>query len=326
MAYLLPTHAKPMTPHPWARHFAEWDALWPHILEAHADRSSRRLQHLAQSGWALLGQASAHVDSLFALYKPLLDARLQHRTDALAASWVVAQLGQSLDGFIATTSGDSFFVNGEPCLLHLHRLRALCDAVLVGAGTVAADNPQLTTRKVAGPQPTRVVLDAQARLDGAARVFQDGQAPTLWVCDALHAPVARKRLQALVNTGSKDVNTVINTNSSVAHHACEVLAVPGLIDDTATGGYAPQRVIEALAQRGLRLLFVEGGGVTVSRFSAAQALNRLHLSIAPVFIGQGRRGLQVQATDVMADCLRPPARTINMGEDVLWDLALKPGL
>lgn len=310
MHHLLPPQAAPTTSTANTVSSAQWDALWLDVLAVHAGGSSPHLKHHADTGWAWQGPLQAPMQALFDLYKPLLDARAQHRAHAHAAPWVVAQLGQSLDGFIATATGDSFFVNGEPCLLHLHRLRALCDAVLVGAGTVAADNPQLTTRKVAGPQPVRVVIDAPARLDGRARVFQDGQAPTLWVCDAQHAPVARERLQALANP---------------AQPACEVLAVPGLIDDPATGGYAPQRVIDALALRGLRLLFVEGGGMTVSRFFAAQALHRLHLAIAPVFIGQGRRGLQVQATDVMADCLRPPARTTDMGSDVMWDLALKPG-
>lgn len=298
----------------------DWPRLWSDMLKANSDVSTTGLRCEGILGWSLTHATSSHSADLFALYKPLLDARVQHRDDAQAAPWVLAQLGQSLDGFIATATGDSFFVNGEPCLLHLHRLRALSDAVLVGAGTVAADNPQLTTRKVVGPQPTRVVIDALARLDGRARVFQDGQAPTLWVCDAQHAPTAHQRLQALFNTGNKDANA----GSGTVSHACEVLAVSDLIDDPVTGGYAPQRVIDALAQRGLRLLFVEGGGLTVSRFFVANVLHRLHLAIAPVFIGQGRRGLQVQATNVMADCLRPPARTIGMGDDVLWDLALKP--
>jgi riboflavin biosynthesis pyrimidine reductase len=298
----------------------DWPDLWSDMLKANTDAPPKGLRCEATAGWSLTHAAGPHSADLFALYKPLLDARAQHQAHAHAAPWVVAQLGQSLDGFIATATGDSFFVNGESCLLHLHRLRALCDAVLVGAGTVAADNPQLTTRKVLGPQPTRVVIDALARLDGRARVFQDGQAPTLWVCDAQHAPTALQRLQALSDTGNQGANA----DSGTVPHACEVLAVSGLIDDPATGGYAPQRVIDALAQRGLRLLFVEGGGLTVSRFFAAQALHRLHLAMAPVFIGQGRRGLQVQATDVMADCLRPPARTLGMGDDVLWDLALKP--
>ena len=71
----------------------------------------------------------------------------------------VGHLGQSLDGFIATHAGESQFVTGEENILHLHRMRALCDAVVVGAGTVAADDPQLTTRHVSGPSPLRVVLD-----------------------------------------------------------------------------------------------------------------------------------------------------------------------
>ena len=81
-----------------------------------------------------------------------------------AAGHVVALLGQSLDGFIATESGDSRFVTGRDNILHLHRMRAICDAVVVGAGTVAADDPQLTTRKVTGPHPLRVVLDPSRRL------------------------------------------------------------------------------------------------------------------------------------------------------------------
>ena len=64
-------------------------------------------------------------------------------------------VAMSLDGFIATHSGESQFVTGEENIRHLHRMRALCDAVVVGAGTVAADDPQLTTRHVSGPSPVR---------------------------------------------------------------------------------------------------------------------------------------------------------------------------
>lgn len=78
-----------------------------------------------------------------------------------------------------------------------------------------------------------------------------------------------------------------------------------------------------MAQRGLRLLFVEGGGITVSRFFTAGALDRLHLVVAPVLIGNGRRGLQAPAHAVMADCPRPQARTLALGPDMLWDLALR---
>jgi hypothetical protein len=78
------------------------------------------------------------------LYLPICSA-----TDANPIT--VGHLGQSLDGFIATHAGESQYVTGEENILHLHRMRALCDAVVVGAGTIAADDPQLTTRK-RGPQ------------------------------------------------------------------------------------------------------------------------------------------------------------------------------
>ncbi|MBI0385658.1 RibD family protein, partial [Streptomyces albiflaviniger] len=93
----------------------------------------------------------------------------------------IAQLGQSLDGFIATRTGDADYVTGEEDRRHLHRLRALADAVVVGAGTAVADDPQLTVRACTGAHPVRVVLDPRGRVPLDRRVFTDGSAPTLWV-------------------------------------------------------------------------------------------------------------------------------------------------
>ncbi len=279
----------------------DWAGLWSQMLQARAGGHPPLLRHTAARGWVVQGDCSARSRDLFAVYKPLLDARARNAR----TPWVVAQLGQSLDGFVATATGDSYYVNGTHGLLHLHRLRALCDAVIVGGRTVATDNPQLTTRRVPGPAPVRVVMDAGARLDGGSRVFRDGQSLTLWVCDARHADTARDRLQG-------------------APGSTQVLAVEGLLDDRNPAAcYRAERAVEALGAQGLRLLFVEGGGVTVSRFFGARALDRLHLVIAPVLIGNGRRGLQVPARDVMAECPRPPASTLRLGEDLLWDLDLR---
>src|SRR5436309_9997591 len=88
---------------------------------------------------------------------------------------IVGQIGQSLDGRIATESGHSKYINGPAGLAHLHRLRALVDAIVVGVGTAIADNPQLTVRRVAGSQPARVVIDPAGRLPMTARLFaEDG--------------------------------------------------------------------------------------------------------------------------------------------------------
>src|ERR1019366_1016631 len=74
-------------------------------------------------------------------------------------SFVLGRVAQSLDGYIATRSGESMWISGPDDLRHTHQLRALCDAVVVGAKTIRADNPRLTTRLVDGPSPVRVVLD-----------------------------------------------------------------------------------------------------------------------------------------------------------------------
>jgi riboflavin-specific deaminase-like protein len=229
---------------------------------------------------------------LFELLKPLLDRSHADRP------WTIGQLGQSLDGCVATRSGDSNYVNGPQMLIHLHRLRALCDAVIVGAATAAIDDPQLTTRRVAGAHPVRVLLDPALGLPATLRVFTDRAAPTLLACDASRAAEAARRV-------GPD----------------QVLGVVGLLD--AEGMPRLRTLQAALQQRGLYVLFVEGGGVTVSRFIAQGCLDRLHLSIAPVIIGAGRRGLQLPPSEAMRDCLRPSGRVFRMGDDVLWDLDLR---
>lgn len=275
------------------------DELWSLLLAVAQDPRAGRVApgvswHAAQ-GWQLQGRWDGAAQQMFGLYKPLLDARRG------GAVWVIGQLGQSLDGCVATRSGDSCFINGPETLTHLHRLRALSDAVIVGAGTVASDNPRLTTRHVSGPHPTRVLLDPALRLaslPGSAHVFNDGQAPTLWLCDAAH------RAQAAALAG-----------------AARVLAVPGLLGQ---GGVLQlPRAVAALHARGLTQLFVEGGGVTVSRFLVQGCLDRLHLAVAPLLIGDGRPGLRFDGAERLADCLRPGCRVHRLGSDQLWDLDLR---
>src|SRR3954447_25017 len=129
----------------------------------------------AGAGWDALLPLTDPRQALLELYLPITSA-------TSARPLTIGHLGQSLDGFIATHSGESQFVTGEENILHLHRMRALCDAVVVGAGTVAADDPQLTTRRVPGPNPLRVVLDPSGRLNDHYKVFTDDSADTLYIC------------------------------------------------------------------------------------------------------------------------------------------------
>jgi riboflavin-specific deaminase-like protein len=223
----------------------------------------------------------------------------------LAPQLVIGQLGQSLDGRIATANGHSHYVTGHESLLHLHRLRALVDAVVVGAGTVLADDPQLTVRHCPGPNPWRVVLDPLRKLPAQRRVFCDGQAPTLVLAAAVPAPIP---VPAPVPTQAPAANRV------------ETALLP-VSDDGS--GFAPAAVISLLAARGAQRILVEGGGITVSRFLAAGALDRLHVVVAPMLIGSGRPGLTLPAIDHLDQALRPAHRRESLGEDVLYELQLR---
>ncbi len=208
--------------------------------------------------------------------------------------YVVAHLGQSLDGFIATQSGDSCYVTGRENIRHLHRMRALSDAVLVGTDTAANDNPRLTTRLVTGANPTRVILDRRRRLPAGLRVFTDAAAETLLCCD-----------EALVQAGRE------------RQGCAQVLAVPN-----SSGRLDLAALLRALVLRGIRRLFIEGGGATISAFFEAGLLNRLQITIAPFLLGTGRPGLRLPAPDRLADVRRPAASVFRMGEDLLYDLDL----
>lgn len=242
-------------------------------------------------GWVLPPRAGSEVDEAQAvaeLYLPVCSA-------TSAAPIVLGHMGQSLDGFIATHSGDSRYVTGDENMRHMHRLRALCDAVVVGAGTVAADDPKLTTRHVTGPNPLRVVIDPMARLSSQFHVFQDGDASTLYV-------YARR---------------YVSGAAPVAGLA-EVLAV-----GDGPNGPDLAEVITALRRRGCARIFVEGGGVTVSAFLAAGLLDRVQVTVAPMFIGGGRPAFRLPAANMLADCARPGYRVFRMGGDMLFDCDLR---
>ncbi|MFD2261376.1 RibD family protein [Lacibacterium aquatile] len=225
--------------------------------------------------------AGHHPDGAPGWIAPLLDSK----------SWVVAQLGQSLDGRIATESGHSHYINGAPALDHLHRLRALCDGVLVGVGTVLADNPQLTVRRVAGPQPARIILDPSGRMpDDVAALRDDG--------------VRRIVIQKAARTRPAGI---------------EILHLPD-----GTGRISPEAITQGLAEMGIGRVLVEGGAVTVSRFIEAGALDRLHLLVAPMILGSGRPGLQLPPIDKVDAALRPPTRSYPLGNgEILFDCQMR---
>jgi len=201
---------------------------------------------------------------------------------------VIAQMGQSLDGRIATPTGHSHYINGAAGRAHLHRLRALVDAIVVGVATVVADDPQLTVRLVHGPCPARVVLDPSGRAAADARVFATDGAPRLIVT----AATGRAPLPAGV----------------------EIVNLP-LTD----GRFAPAAILNAIAERGFRRILVEGGPTTISGFLAASCLDRLHILVAPIILGAGPAGLALAPIARIDEALRPAVRIHRIAEEVLFD-------
>lgn len=216
---------------------------------------------------------------LWRVYGPLLRSNVPH------ASFVIGQMGQSLDGRIATASGHSHYINGPAAILHLHRLRALVDAVVIGVGTAIADNPQLTVRHVSGPQPARVIIDPNGRLPAASRCLE---------------PDGVRRV--VIGAGAPP--------PGVEHVRLNVTA----------GGLDPLEILKALRDAGFKRILIEGGGQTVSRFIEAKALDRLHVMVAPLIIGAGPVGLSFGAISDLKDAARPRTWRYDMpGGDVLFD-------
>jgi diaminohydroxyphosphoribosylaminopyrimidine deaminase / 5-amino-6-(5-phosphoribosylamino)uracil reductase len=256
-----------------ARDLAEAEArAWHALLDWRHGR--------APAGLAAARPAARGAAALFALYGPLLET----------AHGTVAHLAQSLDGRIACAGGASRWLSGEEDLLHTHRMRALCDAVLVGARTVLHDDPQLTVRRCAGANPVRVVIDPDRRLGPHHRVFRDCAAATLLI-------VAADRGRSGERFG-----------------AAELVALP-----RAAAGIDPRAIRAALAARGFHRLFIEGGGITISRFLAARALDRLQLTVAPVLLGSGRPSLTLPEIAEPASGLRPRMRRVALGADLMFE-------
>ncbi len=205
--------------------------------------------------------------------------------------FLVAQLGQSLDGRIATVTGESRGINNGGALDHLHMVRALVDGVIVGAGTVIADDPLLTVRRTDGRSPARVVIDPTGRIPATARCFaRDG------------------------------VRRVIVTAGSVqSPDGVEVIALP-----QRNGRISCQEMVQALYSRGFRRLLIEGGAATVSAFVNAGHVDRLHVLVAPLILGSGKIGLELSPVAHLSEARRPETQVYQLaGGDVLFDCDLR---
>ncbi|MCX8071855.1 MAG: bifunctional diaminohydroxyphosphoribosylaminopyrimidine deaminase/5-amino-6-(5-phosphoribosylamino)uracil reductase RibD [Candidatus Binatia bacterium] len=208
--------------------------------------------------------------------------------------WVTLKLAASLDGRVATATGSSRWITGEKSRAYVHRLRAEHDAVLVGAGTVVRDDPELTCRtRRRAPQPLRVVLDGQLSTPLSARVYDVSRAPTL-VLTTERAP--RDKVQALRERGVTVVEVV-----------------------TGGAGIPWEVVLTELGRRELLAVLVEGGPHVAAQALRARGVDRFLLFLAPKLIGgDGRPVIESLGVRDIAEALSlPPLRVRRFAGDWL---------
>jgi len=214
--------------------------------------------------------------------------------------YVVLKLAASLDGRIATTTGESRWVSGPAARRFVHDLRDRVDAVMVGAGTVMADDPQLTCRRTGGRDPLRVVVDGRLRISPRARVLRVRSGASTLVVTTTAVPRARR--------------------AAIERAGAEVLALPGR-----GGRFALTGLLEALWHRGVVSVLVEGGADLAAAALREEVVDRFALILAPKLIGGdgkallGSLGLRqlAKAPQFGGDHL------VRLGPDLLWEGAVQ---
>lgn len=203
---------------------------------------------------------------------------------------VTSKVAMTLDGHIATASGESRWISGPESREHAHGLRQSHDAILVGKATVFADDPRLTTRLVGGVDPVPVVLDTGLGLSARAKLFQSSKRAVI-IC-AEDAPERE---------------------------------LPGEIVRVARGpgGVDVEQALRALASRGLHRILVEGGGQVHRSLLDARLVDTLAIYVAAVVVPGGRSWIGGQPLESLGNAMRLDAPQVTaLGPDVLLRYAL----
>ncbi len=215
--------------------------------------------------------------------------------------FVTVKFASTLDGRIATKSGDSQWISSEATLKLAHQLRCEHEAILVGIKTVLADDPQLTTRLVEGRDPLRVIVDTKLQIPLQARALTDGKAANTLI--ATSAAADRDKIAAIKRCGA------------------EVMIVPA---EQVTSRLNLEALLRQLAQHGIKSVLVEGGSQIITTLVSARLVNRLIVVIAPKIIGRGIEAVDDLGITRLSDAITFTSVEITkLGSDVVFDCRLK---
>ena len=216
-------------------------------------------------------------------------AYIKHRTSGLPL--VLLKLAQTIDGRIAAQGGDARWITGEQARRHVHRWRTWVDAVIIGAGTVQADDPQLTVRHVKGRNPRPIIIDGRLRTSPNAQVYQ--------------------RPGAILVTGQQNTSDRLQ---SYAERGTEIWAFP------AREGHIDLRLpLARAAEEGMTTVLIEGGGNLAASALRHRVVDQVQLYLAPRLMGTGVEAIGDLGVEQAAQAIRLTAvRTRRLGHDLLY--------
>jgi len=196
----------------------------------------------------------------------------------------IGQIGQSLDAKIALNNGNSHYINEKESITYLHCLRSISDGVLVGVNTIIKDNPLLTTRKIKGQNPTRLIIDPSLKLTNKYKIFKD------------------KNTNIIFTTSNKTKN--LNNTT--------IVKLPK--KDFTLGVY------KFLKKSSLRYILIEGGPTTLSHFIEQNLINYMQFIISPTLIGSGINSVKLKPITNLKKAIRRKSNFAKLGKEIVATL------
>lgn len=196
----------------------------------------------------------------------------------------IGQIGQSLDAKIALNNGNSHYINEKESITYLHCLRSISDGVLVGVNTIIKDNPLLTTRKIKGQNPTRLIIDPSLKLTNKYKIFKD-----------------------------KNTNIVFTTSNKTKNLNNTTIVKLPKKDFTLS-------VYKFLKKSSLKYILIEGGPTTLSHFIEQNLINYMQFIISPTLIGSGINSVKLKPITNLKKAIRRKSNFAKLGKEIVATL------
>ena len=196
----------------------------------------------------------------------------------------IGQIGQSLDAKIALNNGNSHYINEKESITYLHCLRSISDGVLVGVNTIIKDNPLLTTRKIKGQNPTRLIVDPSLKLTNKYKIFKD-----------------------------KNTNIVFTTSNKTKNLNNTTIVKLPKKDFTLS-------VYKFLKKSSLKYILIEGGPTTLSHFIEHNLINYMQFIISPTLIGSGINSVKLKPITNLKKAIRRKSNFAKLGKEIVATL------